>query len=225
MDQGKIRERLLQERQLLEEQIKRMEDWGLGEQQSWLMGELSSYDQHPADLGSEVYERGKDIALRNRAKTRLQEIDEALAKLDSGEYHICSRCGQQIDEERLEAMPSAVLCIECKKKEEDQFSDSKMRPPEEYVMRPSYAFRDDWNEYVGFDGEDAWQAVAQYGTSNSPQDIPGSVAADDAYIDADEDIGNVDALEKLVDIRGDGVSDLEAVYPDPQSHSDQEAHR
>lgn len=215
MDQARMRQRLLQERQLLEEQIKRIEDWGLGEKESWLVGELSSYDQHPADQGSETFEREKDIALRDHARIRLQRVNEALESLDAGEYGICSRCGRKIDEERLEAIPFTNLCFECKKAEEEEFLDDEIRPVEEQVVHPSYSFRDNKDEYVGFDGEDAWQAVARYGTANTPQDVPDSIELDEVYIDADEDVGLVDAMDGLVDVRGNGASDFEAIYPDP----------
>ena len=42
------------------------------------IGELSGYDNHPADVGTELYERGKDIALSGQSEKRLREIDEAI---------------------------------------------------------------------------------------------------------------------------------------------------
>jgi RNA polymerase-binding transcription factor len=45
-------------------------------------------------------------------------IDAALARIDAGTYGICVNCGSQIAPERLEAMPWATLCIDCKRKEE-----------------------------------------------------------------------------------------------------------
>jgi DnaK suppressor protein len=48
----------------------------------------------------------------------LASIDSALARLDEGTYGRCERCGRPISEERLEALPYATRCIECKRLEE-----------------------------------------------------------------------------------------------------------
>ena len=48
----------------------------------------------------------------------LGEIDGALARIDEGTYGTCQRCGDSIAEERLEALPWAMLCIDCKRKQE-----------------------------------------------------------------------------------------------------------
>ena len=53
------------------------------------------------------------------------------------------------------------------------------------------------DDNVGFDAEDTWQAVARWGTANTPQDIPGAYDYDDAYINADEDISTVTPLEGI----------------------------
>jgi len=47
-------------------------------------------------------------------------IDEALRRIQEGTYGKCQSCGKQISAARLEAVPHARLCIECKAKEEDQ---------------------------------------------------------------------------------------------------------
>ncbi len=49
---------------------------------------------------------------------RLQLIDSALARIENGKYGICMKCGKKIPRERLEAIPYALLCVECKTREE-----------------------------------------------------------------------------------------------------------
>jgi RNA polymerase-binding protein DksA len=51
--------------------------------------------------------------LDDEAVTELNQVNDALARLDAGEYGYCKSCGNQIGEARLEAMPFATLCIDC----------------------------------------------------------------------------------------------------------------
>ena len=48
----------------------------------------------------------------------LSEIDAALGRIEEGDYGECRRCGNPIGEDRLEALPWATLCIDCKRKQE-----------------------------------------------------------------------------------------------------------
>jgi len=57
-------------------------------------------------------------SLEDNAEHLLASIESALARLDDGTYGRCERCGQPISEERLEALPYATRCIECKRLEE-----------------------------------------------------------------------------------------------------------
>ena len=70
-------------------------------------GELSSYDQHPADEGSETFEREKDLAILESLETELAEVEAALRRLDEGTYGIDEVTGERIDPARLEARPEA----------------------------------------------------------------------------------------------------------------------
>jgi DnaK suppressor protein len=56
------------------------------------------------------------LELRNRDRERklIKKIDEAIAKIDAGEYGYCESCGIEIGLKRLEARPTATLCIDCK---------------------------------------------------------------------------------------------------------------
>jgi RNA polymerase-binding protein DksA len=75
--------------------------------------ELSDYDNHPADAASETYERTKNFALDENFKEIMERIDEALHKIEGGSYGQCDRCGEQIQVERLKAIPYATMCISC----------------------------------------------------------------------------------------------------------------
>ncbi len=131
------------------------------------VGELSLYDNHPADIGDVTFEREKDLGLKLFADDRLKMIDDALDRINKGGYGLCELCGREISAERLEAIPFTSLCQECKKEHESM--SSFHRPIEEAIINPPYGnVKGDNN---AFDGEDSWQAVARFGTSNTPSEI------------------------------------------------------
>jgi RNA polymerase-binding transcription factor len=83
-------------------------------------GELSSAggDQHIADHAGDLVDREVDESLGENADQIVREIDEALERLDDGSYGSCARCGRPIPEDRLDAVPYAILCVSCKQIEE-----------------------------------------------------------------------------------------------------------
>ena len=69
-----------------------------------------------ADRSHSTEERSRLIALVGNLRTELREVERALDKIDAGRYGICERCGNPIGEDRLDAIPWATLCIDCKRK-------------------------------------------------------------------------------------------------------------
>ena len=63
---------------------------------------------------TESFELEKRLALEKRIKDQLADVEHALDKFDKGTYGLCDNCGQPIDPERLEALPQASLCSNCK---------------------------------------------------------------------------------------------------------------
>ena len=74
--------------------------------------ELAALDQHQADVGSEVFEREKERSILNRVDVDLDDVAEALRRLDSGTYGMCETCGVAIPEERLAAVPATRFCAD-----------------------------------------------------------------------------------------------------------------
>lgn len=180
--------------------ISRLEDTGIGNTMSDSVGELSMYDNHPADLGDVIFERSKDVALRDNEHIILDWVDTALDKMETGRYGICDRCGRDISLERLEAVPWAVFCIECQKKSDG--IDPTPRPLEEELLAPPFhrTFLDTvQSNNVGFDGEDALQAVLRWGSSDTPQDIPGSYNYKALWPNSNEHMGIVDLADSIPD--------------------------
>ena len=113
MDTDQARQRLADERARLDGVKSTFDDEGLTQQsENDSVGELSSYDQHQADMGTETFEREKDLSILEQVEAELADVEHALRRLDDGTYGTCEVCGKAIPDERLEAMPAARLCLE-----------------------------------------------------------------------------------------------------------------
>jgi DnaK suppressor protein len=83
-------------------------------------GELSHYTYHMADLGTDAQEREKKFMLASKSGRLVYHIDEALRRIKDGTYGKCHVCGKEISPARLQAVPHARMCIDCKSKEEKE---------------------------------------------------------------------------------------------------------
>ena len=72
------------------------------------------FDDESGEGGTVTVDRERDLALSAQAMAAVEEIDHALAKMNNGTYGICENCGKLIPKARLEALPYARLCIDCK---------------------------------------------------------------------------------------------------------------
>jgi DnaK suppressor protein len=73
-----------------------------------------SIDEGFADSAAATAERSEVLSLIEQLKSGYKEIVDALARMEEGRYGKCERCGQAIPIERLEAIPTARLCVACK---------------------------------------------------------------------------------------------------------------
>jgi DnaK suppressor protein len=80
--------------------------------------EEETFDNHLADSATATLDREIDYTLEEKSEHVLNAIERALRRIDEGKYGICGRCGKPISEERLEALPYADRCIDCKRLEE-----------------------------------------------------------------------------------------------------------
>ncbi|WP_277679349.1 TraR/DksA C4-type zinc finger protein [Gracilibacillus dipsosauri] len=191
------------------------------------VSELSNYDNHPGDHGTELFEREKDIALNDHLEKEYKDIKDALDSIDAGTYGICIECGEEIAADRLLAMPTTQKCS----KHAEKYID-KNRPIEEEVLQPN--FQNFNNEIANedttfFDAEDSWQRVEQYGSSDGPSDFYGMEAKtyDDMFFHSDELVGSVEELEGflLADMEGKyiGVNEKHEKYEDYLDEQDIES--
>jgi RNA polymerase-binding transcription factor DksA len=108
MDRARVKQRLNDERArrlALAQRLRREESDPVES------SELSKVDQHPAELGSETFERELELTTLTIVEGELKDVDDALRRLDDGTYGICEECGKPIDEARLEAVPWARYCV------------------------------------------------------------------------------------------------------------------
>ena len=68
----------------------------------------------PNDRASQESDMALELRNRDRERKLIKKIDETIGKIDSGEYGFCDSCGIEIGLKRLEARPTATLCIDCK---------------------------------------------------------------------------------------------------------------
>jgi len=81
-------------------------------------GDLSSYSSHMADQGTDTMEREKAFLFASAKRRRLEEINQALVRIEAGTFGVCQSCGSDIPPKRLERIPDASLCVQCKEQEE-----------------------------------------------------------------------------------------------------------
>lgn len=73
--------------------------------------ELSNLAQHQADLGSDTFDRERDLSILEQVEAELAAVEAALRRLTEGTYGKCEACGKPIGDERLDATPAARFCV------------------------------------------------------------------------------------------------------------------
>lgn len=144
----------------LTERIDHLLQQGAALSETEAVGELSSYDNHPADLGTETFEREKDLGLLGNLRLLQGRVREALDRLEQGSYGHCLSCGQPIAPERLKAVPWTEHCLDCQE-EEEAAHPNRPRPLEETSALLSHPA-----------DLQSWWEVADWGTSSDPGDLP-----------------------------------------------------
>ena len=74
----------------------------------------------PNDRATVESDRNFELRIRDRERKLMNKVEEAILRIDEGEYGICDSCGEDISIKRLEARPVAKYCIDCKTKQEQQ---------------------------------------------------------------------------------------------------------
>ncbi|MBU8879866.1 TraR/DksA C4-type zinc finger protein [Bacillus sp. FJAT-29790] len=182
------------------------------------VGELSIYDNHPADMGTELYEREKDFALEEHHDSELNKVNAALLAIDNGSYGKCKVCGNDILFDRLEVLPSTLYC---KEHSPEQHIPGD-RPVEEDVLEPAHGNTFQHHQFREvIDNEDSFQEVARYGTSETPSDLRGDYEDyNSLYNEGHDDEGFTEDYETFIGSNLEGTN--RKVYPS-KKHEEYEA--
>ncbi len=191
-------------RKLLEKQLESvdytldvMKENNTAEQDMNSPAELSNYDNHPAEIASELFQVEMNTALKVHEESILQQIKSALARIGDGSFGQCIRCGEVIPPERLEVMPYAQMCIRCETQEENE-PERRQRPNEEKVLDTplgrKYLNQQEDDEHEGID---QFHDLMKYGSSDSPQDLGGYHDYEEYYTNEDDRQGIVDDMDRI----------------------------
>jgi DnaK suppressor protein len=117
LDLAQVKERLETERAELQSRIEELEQEADGPQFE-MTGEAGIMGEDFADAGTATFDRERDLSIRNNIKDLIDQVERALESLKAGTYGVCERCGRYIEGARLKALPHALMCLDCKRREE-----------------------------------------------------------------------------------------------------------
>jgi DnaK suppressor protein len=110
------RESLTNLRQRLSGDVSHLEDEALQARGGEASGSLSNAPLHMADLGTDNFEQEFTLGLLQNQEQALDEISQALERIDKGTFGVCEECGEPIPRARLQAIPYARHCVACARK-------------------------------------------------------------------------------------------------------------
>lgn len=200
MDNSKLmhfKNKLLREKNETLESIDKMKSNYPNQSMPDYFDELSMYDNHPADLGTEMFMAEQGMNLSEVEKLTLREIEDSLEKIESGNYGDCDICGKEIDLERLELLPHAKICINCANSKIPIDDMMGYRPVEEENLKPPFGRTNtdvSIEDSVAFDGEDSYQSVERY---NEVVDDPSNQNGDQQGVFDEREAGIVEEVEQI----------------------------
>ncbi len=115
MDQDKLEELRAQLEHEREQQLAQLEEFG-ADPYGESVRDLGGSEEGFADSGQVTEQRNEALAQIDQARTRLQQVDEALERMDDGTYGVCVDCGGEINPARLEVRPLSIRCVDCASK-------------------------------------------------------------------------------------------------------------
>lgn len=200
MDNAKkklLKDRLINEYNKLERTLEQMEKNNEAELNEYTPQELSNYDNHPADLGSELYTAEMNMALKVHEQDRLNEVNKALLKFENGTYGKCEKCKKEIEYERLEAMPYAKYCMHCELGEEQTRVNTPDMQYDRVFDSPFGRKYLNKREDDEFEGLDQLNDLMKYGSADTPQDMGGYEDYEEYYTNEIDNQGIVEEVDKI----------------------------
>jgi RNA polymerase-binding protein DksA len=120
----RFKEHITEKYNALLEELRYREQSSIMENQRETGSEISSYANHPAEAASDYANLTMNLNLAERDTKYLKQLEDALDRIERGIYGVCTICKSIIPMVRLEAVPTATKCVECK-------NESKKREQEE----------------------------------------------------------------------------------------------
>ena len=112
LDMAELKERLLKHKaQLLHDMD--MKERQIAEDGDDLVPERGGVGNHMADDANDTAEQETMLTLQNKIQHELEQVKQALARMEAGTYGTCANCGKPINPARLEARPFSIYCIDC----------------------------------------------------------------------------------------------------------------
>ncbi len=108
----KFEKQLIAERDRLTQGIRQLEKDTLTESAGGRVGDFASF----AEAGTDNFERETALGIASEESEWLNDINDALARIEDGSYGVCEGCSKPIPKRRLEVFPAAGYCVECQSK-------------------------------------------------------------------------------------------------------------
>ncbi|MDR7871459.1 MAG: TraR/DksA C4-type zinc finger protein [Tissierellaceae bacterium] len=180
--------RLLEERDKVKESLENV-GREINDSMDSYYTELSGYDNHPADIATEVFMMEQGKGMKNKLANTLREIEESFDDMDKGQYGVCKSCNKEINEERLDLIPYLKTCVECSSELTPEVNFRQLI--DDKVTSNLYGTIKEDNVY--FDREDTLQQAFM---PNIVENDPSSSTGDNMGI-MDEDNDAVEDVEKI----------------------------
>ncbi len=123
-DLGHFRKLLLEKKDQANAELEELEQTSHKEDAQESSEDRSAYSLHMSDSGTDAMEREKNMLFAQREGEYIEYVEEALQRIADGTFGNCRVCGGEIGKARLEAVPTATQCIDCKSRAEEEKANS-----------------------------------------------------------------------------------------------------
>lgn len=113
--QEKLKAQLLSEEESLEKELSKIADKDKTLEHDY-DARFPNYGSEEEQNAQEVAQYDQSLDMEAKLEVKLKNVKNALIRIEKGTYGQCAACGKEINPERLEALPSATLCVECQNK-------------------------------------------------------------------------------------------------------------
>ena len=115
-DLAEFRKIVLKKKEMLVDDLNHISEDTLKKSQKEASGDISGYTYHMADVATDNYDREFSLGLASGERKSLYELEDALKRMEEGNFGFCDQCKAPIAKLRLRALPSARLCVKCQEK-------------------------------------------------------------------------------------------------------------